>query len=122
MNVAPGFVCNESQGLKGRDTLTAIGAEIAISHSAGTAFHLFRPTASRRDREKTWGGVRLPARRETLLPQAKLSQPFRLHPGLPQQPVPATIKTDALHVALNRFMSSAMRRVSVVVRFCQGVI
>ena len=31
MNVAPGFVCNESQGLKGRDTLTAIGAEIAIS-------------------------------------------------------------------------------------------
>ena len=31
MNVAPGFVCNESQGLKGRDTLTAIGAEIATS-------------------------------------------------------------------------------------------
>ena len=57
MNVAPGFVCNESKGLKGRDTLTSIGAEIAISHSAGTAFHLFRPTALRESRPFSPDGV-----------------------------------------------------------------
>ena len=57
MNVAPGFVCHESQGLKGRDTLTAIGAEITMSHSAGTAFHLFRPTALRESRPFRPDGV-----------------------------------------------------------------